>query len=113
MNETFHAFEARGESAIVISHIPPGDDSCLYEWAVRYKAITDRFQHIIRWSIYGHVHNEVHNLVRSVVEGKPIGVQYWAGSASTWYQVNPSFRMFEVDVETMLPVKIHTYILDI
>lgn len=85
LNETLRGFEARGESAIIISHIPPGDDSCLYQWSARYQAITDRFQHIIRFSVYGHVHLEMHNIIRSVTEGKPIGVHYWAGSVSTWY----------------------------
>ncbi len=55
----------------------------------------------------------MHNVARSVVTGKPVGVQYWAGSVSTWFEINPSFRMFEVDVETMLPVKIHTYFLNV
>ena len=27
--------------------------------------------------------------------------------------INPSFRLYEVDAETMLPVKIHTYVLDV
>eukprot|EP00347_Sterkiella_histriomuscorum_P022876 403336826 len=113
LNETFHAIEARGEIAIIISHIPPADDSCLYQWSIRYKAITDRFQHIIRFSVYGHVHEERHNIAKSFSTGKPIGVQYWASSVSTWYQVNPSFRMIEVDVETMLPVKMSTYSLNL
>lgn len=32
---------------------------------------------------------------------------------STWEAINPSFRVFEVDEETMLPVKVYTYSLDI
>lgn len=63
LNQTFHEIEARGEIAIVISHHPPGDNSCLYDWSIRYKSITERFQHLIRYSIYGHVHDEKHNLV--------------------------------------------------
>ena len=113
LNETFHAIEARGEFAIVVSHIPPADTSCLYQWSIRYKAITERFQHLIRFSVYGHVHNEMHNVAKSFSTGKPVGVQYWASSLSTWYQVNPSFRVIEVDEETMLPVKMHTYSLDL
>lgn len=45
--------------------------------------------------------------------GKPTGVHFWTGSVSTWFEVNPSFKMFEVDVATMLPIKSHTYILDV
>jgi hypothetical protein len=38
--------ERNGEIAIVIGHVPPGapgDDACLYEWAVRYRALMERF----------------------------------------------------------------------
>jgi sphingomyelin phosphodiesterase len=68
---------------------------------------------LIRFSIYGHVHKEQFGIARSYTTGKPIGVQHWTGSVSTFVQINPSFRVFEVDAETMLPVKIHTYIMDI
>ena len=111
LNQTFHDIEAKGEFAIVIAHIPPGEHSCLYQWSIRYKALTDRFQHLIRFSIYGHVHYEQHNVVKQFSNGAPVGVQYWTGSATSHYKINPSFRVFEVDAETMLPVKIHTYVI--
>ena len=113
LSDTLLEIEKRGESAIIISHIPTGEHSCLYDWAVRYRAIADRFQHLIRFSIYGHVHHEQHNVVKQFSDGRPVGVQYWTGSATSHYQVNPSFRVFEVDSDTMLPVKIHTYIIDL
>lgn len=113
LEKTFREIEKRGEIAIVIGHIPPGDSDCLSQWSMRYRAITDRFQHLIRFSIYGHVHKEQYGIARSFSTGKPVGVQHWTGSVSTFVQINPSFRMFEVDAETMVPVKIHTYILDI
>ena len=45
--------------------------------------------------------------------GRPIGIHYTSGSLTTFESVYPTFRVFEVDEETMLPVKIHTYKLDI
>lgn len=73
-----------------------------------------RFQHIIRFSIYGHVHHEFYSVVRSFNDSsKPVASYYWTGSVSTWEKINPSFRVFEVDEETMLPVKVHTYAFDI
>ena len=44
---------------------------------------------------------------------RPVGISYWTGSVSSFVSINPSFRMFEVDEETMLPVKVHTYVLDL
>jgi hypothetical protein len=58
----------------------------------------DRFQHIVRWSVFGHVHKEIYGVAHSVKSKKPIGVHFWASSLSTWVEVNPSFRVFEVDV---------------
>ena len=113
LNDTLHGMEQRGEIAILIAHHPPGSSDCLFQWAARFRAILDRYQHIVRWSVYGHVHLEIYGVAKGIKTGKPTGVHYWAGSVSTWFEVNPSFKMFEVDVETMLPVKSHTYILDI
>jgi len=51
--------------------------------------------------------------VKAVHSGKPIGVQFWSGSVSTFSEINPSFRVFEFDLETFLPVKATTYFLDL
>lgn len=59
------------------------------------------------------MHHENYGLARSFESGKAVGVQYWTGSVSTWVSINPSFRMFEVDVQTMLPVKVHTYVFNV
>mmetsp|Transcript_20969 Transcript_20969/g.20067 ORF Transcript_20969/g.20067 Transcript_20969/m.20067 type:complete len:113 (+) Transcript_20969:1382-1720(+) len=63
--------------------------------------------------MYGHVHDEYHGTHRSFSTPNPIGVNFWTGSISTYSNKLPSFRMFEVDAETFLPVKIHTYLLNI
>lgn len=96
-----------------MAHHPPGDADCLYQWSNRFRALLDRYQHIVRWSVYGHVHLEIYGVAKGVNTGKPTGVHFWSGSVSTWFEVNPSFKMFEVDVATMLPVRSHTYILDV
>jgi sphingomyelin phosphodiesterase len=113
LNETLAGFEERGEIAILMAHHPPGCSDCLFQWSSRFRAILDRYQHIVRWSVYGHVHLELYGVARGINTGKPTGVHFWSGSVSTWLEINPSFKMFEVDIETMLPVRSHTYILDI
>ena len=43
-------------------------------------------------------------------------MQFWSGAMTTHsdsYPGFPSFRRFLVDVETMLPIKIETYSIDI
>mmetsp|Transcript_20972 Transcript_20972/g.20078 ORF Transcript_20972/g.20078 Transcript_20972/m.20078 type:complete len:176 (+) Transcript_20972:664-1191(+) len=63
--------------------------------------------------MFGHVHDEFHGIHRSFSSENPLGVNFWTGSITTYSDRLPSFRMYEVDTETFLPVKIHTYIFNI
>jgi hypothetical protein len=38
-----------------------------------------------------------------------VGVHYTSGSVSSFESIHPNFRVFELDAETLLPVRIHTY----
>jgi len=38
---------------------------------------------------------------------------YWTGAASTYTELYPTFRRFIVDEQTMLPIKVETYLLNI
>lgn len=51
------ALEEVGGAAILLSHVPNLDE-CNRQYGRRYHAIMDRFQHVIRWGIYAHVHKE-------------------------------------------------------
>lgn len=110
LNNTLRDIENKNEVAIVIGHIPPGSDSCLNQWALRFKAITDRFQHLIRFSIFGHRHTEQYSTTRSVEKDKAVGIQYGTGSICPNSGNNPTFRIYDVDEETMLPIRVHSYI---
>lgn len=35
--------EINGEFALILAHVPPGSHECLYQWAIRYRALMDRF----------------------------------------------------------------------
>ena len=73
----------------------------------------ERYQHLIRFSVHGHLHMEQQQVTRSTSSNKPLSVQYWASALSAYSHGNPAFRMYEVDALTMLPVKVHTYILNL
>lgn len=42
--------------AYVIAHIP--SRSCLHQFGIRYKALMERYQHVVRFSSFGHTHDE-------------------------------------------------------
>ncbi|CDW84712.1 saposin b domain-containing protein [Stylonychia lemnae] len=113
LEERLQEIEKRSELAILIAHIAPSDITCTRDWSKRYQALVERFQHIIRLQTFGHDHREKHNVVRSIDNQKPIAAQFLTGSFTTWRYNNPSFRVFEMDEETMLPLKIYTYVLKV
>lgn len=102
--------EASGHIVYIIGHIPPS--GALNEWSIRYKALVERFQHIIRFQGFGHDHQENYSIVRGAFDFKPVNSYHLAGSLTTFTGKNPSFRIMDVDKETMLPIKMHTYTMD-
>jgi hypothetical protein len=55
--DELNKLEAVGGSAIFIAHIPPMG-SCLHPWSERFRAIAERYQHVIKFSLYGHTHKQ-------------------------------------------------------
>lgn len=101
----------------MIGHHPPGYSDCLSEWAKRLGALMERYQDVIRINFFGHVHEEMFSSVRAWESNKSIGVNHWSAALTTFSErmipSYPSFRRFILDEETMLPVKIETYSLQI
>jgi hypothetical protein len=112
--QTLYEMEANGEIAIVLGHHPPGCNACLDQWSKRYQAISDRFQNVIRFSLFGHVHKEMHNVIKSQ-SGKSIGINIWTGATTPYSDLPayPNFRRIIVDAETMLPIKLESWAIDI
>nr|CDJ93171.1 Metallophosphoesterase domain containing protein [Haemonchus contortus] len=99
VTELFKA-ELSGESVHVLSHIPPGDGECLEGWARNYYRVVQRFSDTIKAQFFGHVHfdhftvfyEDMHN-----ISSTPIGVLYAAPSVTTFADMNPAYRIYEVD----------------
>jgi len=69
----------------------------------------DRYQHIVRFSTYGHSHSESLHVIRAMNTTDPIGWYMGTGSGTTGGYRNPSFTVFDFDAEYMVPVNAHTY----
>lgn len=95
--------------AIIVGHITP-DDGCNHEFSVRLKAIFERYQNIIRMNMYAHSHTDSFKLFMSYTKPTaPVGIMHVCGSVTTWVGNNPGFCVYEVDAETLLPLKRTTY----
>lgn len=94
-----------------MAHITP-DDGCNHDFSVRYRALLERYQHIIRLNLLGHTHLDYIKVAMSY--GRPIapvGVLGICGSVTTWTG-NPSFCVYELDKETLLPILRKTFAFD-
>ena len=73
----------------------------------------DRYQHIVRFGVAGHIHKEQWQVQRDTYNHKPIGVNYIVGSATTYTQKPPSFNVLYLDPESLLPVEYETWAFDL
>jgi len=58
----------------------------------------------VRFSLFGHTHDDSFSVTQSVSDNKNIGVNIIAGSLTSYTNMNPSFLVIDIDEETMLPV---------
>lgn len=100
--------EKVGGNAILISHIPPGDD-CVHAWGERFRALQDRYQNVIKFGLFGHTHTEYFGIVKSLQDNKNVGLHFICGSLTSMTNYNPSFTLLEIDEETMALHNIKTY----
>lgn len=103
--------ESKGGFAIIIAHIPIY--ACLSEYGRRYTALMERYQHIVRFSNFGHTHQNDLYLTSSQENSQPIGLNVVTGSVTTYINRNPSFSVIDWDSEYMVPINIHVYYFNI
>jgi sphingomyelin phosphodiesterase len=109
--------EAKGENAILLGHMPIS--SCLRAWGTRFQALAERYQHVIRFGIFGHSHSEKFFLTTTVKRDndvttiKPISFNSILAPTTTYQGKNPSFAVYEIDEESMLIVNATTYFFNI
>ena len=103
--------EQNSGSAFIVGHVLP-DDGCTHDFSVRLRAILERYQHIIKMTVFGHNHNDLVKVAMSYSQPEtPVGYIHSCGSMTTWGG-NPQFCVYEVDAETLLPVNRYTYSFD-
>ena len=66
LTSELESIEKANGTAIMIAHVPNLDE-CNRQYGRRYHAIMDRFQHIIRFGMYSHIHQEQYQVLRDMV----------------------------------------------
>lgn len=117
--------EQSGEKVQIIGHIPPGLPDCLKSWSWNYYRIINRYKETVAAQIFGHFHYDSFELfydtgyqdVESQPIGEPIGVAYISPSVTTFSDLNPGYRVFDVDGfhenSSWSVLDHHTYIMDV
>ncbi|CDW90552.1 ser thr protein phosphatase family protein [Stylonychia lemnae] len=109
LEEILAQAEKDNELIIIAAHMSPGDYNCITQWSNRYQALVERYQHIIRFSMYGHDHRELYDVVRAFKSKKPIHVEQAAGALGTYNLVNPSVRIYTMHAKYHIPIEQKTY----
>ena len=108
------SLDAVGGRAIIIGHVPPLFSECNHGWSVRYQALVERYQNVIKFGLFGHDHKEQIQLITSPKNNqKRIGLQFMGGSATTFWKNNPSFTVINVDDQLLLATNFETHFFNI
>ena len=113
LEKTLLDAESKDEIVFLLAHIPPSSPECLHSWAIRFKSIMERFQHVVRSQYYGHTHDEFWHINTGFKDKVPNSIVFGTSSLGAREGKNPSFRIFEHDADTMLPVEIHRYTMNL
>ena len=85
----------------------------MHEFGVRFHALMDRYQNVVRFSSYGHSHIESVHVTRAINSTDPISFFMGTASGTAGGEKNPAFTVLDFDAEYMVPMNTHTYYLDL
>ena len=113
--DTLHEAEKNGELVHIIGHIPPtiGGD-CLKVWRNNYYDIVIRFKDVIRGQFFGHTHADQFEIIyTNSSKQQPVSVAYISPSITTYSNLNPGYRIYDIDGQSWNILDHHTYILNL
>lgn len=95
-----------------MAHIP-NQNECLKKYGLRLHSIFDKYQHVIKFGVYGHSHTPQFQVVQDMIFGKPIGVNFFPGSATTSQGKPPNFSVLEIDPTSNIPLDLKVFAMDL
>jgi len=114
LEKTLAQSEQNKESVYIIGHVPPGSADCFPQWSNRFSALVERYSFIIRGQFFGHLHSDSFFIYKSFVKkDETVNLGFLAPSMTTNNNRNPSFRVYEIDSDTKLPVNYYQYRLNL
>lgn len=104
LHDTLLAAENAQEKVHLLAHVPSGDMLCFKKWAREFNRIVQRFWNTISAQFNGHTHEDHFNLyfgqAKNGGDEIPINVAWNGGSATTFINKNPNYRVYTVESST-------------
>lgn len=98
LSTQLQAAEAAGEKVHILAHIPAGEGSCFSTWSREFRRLIDRYWNTISAQFNGHTHRDEFNVYyHSNNPSIAVNVGFNGGSATTYSDVNPNYRVYTVD----------------
>lgn len=87
-------------------------NALIIDWAERFIILLERYAHIVKGTIYGHVHQDYFTILRNKNK-VPITIAYTCPSLTTYTYKNPGFRVYKMDPDTYKMLDYDQYYLDL
>lgn len=90
--------ESKSQKVVFLTHIPFSDETGMATLGKFVKALFRRFEHTIEISLAAHTHNDTVSFYTDKA-GEPMFLELTSPSLTTYSDLNPSFRVYEMDLE--------------
>ncbi|KAF0378829.1 sphingomyelin phosphodiesterase [Gigaspora margarita] len=110
--------EKLGEKVWILGHMSALDQDAFPSIGVYFSQIVARYKDTIVGQFYGHSHWDEFNVIydKSINDSKEpeaVGVAYIAPSVTSYKNMNPAFRVYEIDKMTKKILNHYTYSMDL
>lgn len=111
---TLKAAEKNNEDVFISIHIPFGNDFSVAMWDDITSALVDRYKNNIKAVFSAHTHNDHVTFFGTRNDREKVVKTQWIGpSMTTWTNLAPSYRVFEIDWDTNQIIDYTQYRLDL
>jgi len=87
---------------------------CVKVWSRNFNQIINRYEHTVTAQFYGHTHVDEFEIFYDLENRtRPINIAYIGPSVTTYYGLNPTYRIYEVSGETGMVLDHETWYMDL
>lgn len=107
LHDRLLAAEQAGEKVHLLVHFPNGHADLLRTYSREYQRIVERFWDTISAQFNGHTHrDQFYVFYDKATASKALNVAWNGGSATAYSNVNPNYRVYSVETNTYVSLKL-------